>query len=882
MKEKVILSYSKGITHSPSDLLCSDGELEECVNLEVKDGELVPMEMPVELPFYVEKDERLVLVHDLKTQGKNYFVVSGGVLKCFKVVDSSRIPFSLEVECGEVKSIRAIGNTVIAYTKNSPHYILFFDGVYKYLGSTMPELDLSFNLDGDLVFSETFDVSLEENSNGLTSPDLSTDEKVEIATNQIIPQVNKFIAKESEEKGLFIYPFLVRYAYRLFDGSYVMQSSPVLMMPSTTIAPICGYARLREGVYKSFVSAVVSNLTVSKVDANFRFGDWSDIISSVSIFVSSPFRTYDQEGEVKSWASPTVSSESPSFNSYFYGTSSSIGLNNKFLISGLVSDDANFPLDTSYNTFNVWDLPQKDTGDVISEIAGCSLFYKYASYSPDYIDNNIRWVIKSEDVGINPVSGIELNETLPDDYMTHDKFVPESSFVYNGRLNVSNVERFLFKGYPAKSLSWGSEDANNTLGYYNVYTYIKTLDGSIIVKSPMSNAYSISGHYLFYPDTDAYRMVIHDPYNNQYATIPLSEHSGLNGAYYFNGFTDIQFQSGNPGVSETALQSEHLPNKLFTSEVNNPFRFPLAGINTVGSGEIIGISAVTRPISQGQFGEYPLIAFCSDGNYALKVDSEGFYSGISPIQEDLVLHGDQITPMENSVAIITKRGIMLTSGGEMRRIASQMDGGVMDISPLDGIKTRDIEFTSIIDNCSDDEGFLSYLNGSRMAFDYSSDRLLIYNTEKKYSYMYNFSNDTVSKMMVKGGMRIVASVSDYPDTIIQDELGKLYSLYNKKDVSSESERLYGVVFTRPLKMGEAMTMKAVRQINSVASHGKGDSFVKYMIYGSNDNVTYYRMGSRFGKPYKYYRLAIYTKLMPKESLSGTVMTIENRRNHKLR
>ena len=65
------------------------------------------------------------------------------------------------------------------------------------------------------------------------------------------------------------------------------------------------------------------------------------------------------------------------------------------------------------------------------------------------------------------------------------------------------------------------------------------------------------------------------------------------------------------------------------------------------------------------------------------MDELGFYSSISPVQEDVVLGSDKITPLENSVAIITKKGVMITAGGDMTKIAGRMDGGVKDYSSMD-------------------------------------------------------------------------------------------------------------------------------------------------------------------------------------------------------
>jgi hypothetical protein len=169
-----------------------------------------------------------------------------------------------------------------------------------------------------------------------------------------------------------------------------------------------------------------------------------------------------------------------------------------------------------------------------------------------------------------------------------------------------------------------------------------------------------------------------------------------------------------------------------------------------------------------------------------------------------------------------------------------------------------------------------------MAFDYASNRLLVYNPNKTYSYLYNLDNDTATKLVINGGKKIVASALDYPDTIVQDESGALYSLYTKEDVSSKGSRQYGMALTRPLKLGAALNMKSIRQIIHLTSNCGSGSYVKYILYGSNDNATYYRVSSRFGKPYKYYRVAIYTYLLPKESLSGSALTMEERRTHKLR
>jgi len=867
MKEKVIISYGKGITHSPSDILCNDGDLEDCVNLEVKNGELSPTEMPSLLELELGVDERLILVHNTKLNDKNYVVSKGNVVKILNG-GTNEVMFTREI--GEIKSIQFIGNSIVVYTADSPHYILYTDGEYKYLGSKIPEIGLSFDLIGSFETSEVFEFHTPD-------AEFTSDEFQEAVCSSIVPEVNKFIEEKATATGRFMYPFFVRYAIRMFDGSYTMHSSPVLMLPSTNISPfVSSYMDMvnyGDKDVKAQVGGFVARLEATISDISGSLSYWSDVISSVDIFVSKQITTYDQNGT--KFGNAALSSSK--FVGKFGNNSSTIWDAYSLMVS-------NIDMEAGENeNLNRWYIPSRDIEEVNSEIGSTSLFYKYASLNVSELSGGVSEILNGN------LSALEVNESLSDDYMTHDVFVPESSFVYNGRLNISNVKRKLFGGFPVhcmvqmvKHATSDGFDYNLTYGRYKTYTYIKSSNGGgdIVVESELSEYGALYSPYLFYPDSDAYKMIIVDTTNNMHAEVGLTEHPLLNGAFYFGGFQSLSFSYGGGSVSVTSNE-EIQANKLYVSNVNNLFHFPLEGIYTVGSDRIIGMGALTRPISQGQFGEFPLIVFCSDGNYAMRVDEQGYYTSISPVQEDIVLGNDKITPMENSILVITKKGIMLTSGAETTKIASFMEGGFIDSTSLDSIKTTISGISTIVEKSKSDEGFLSYVYGSRMAFDYASNRVLIYNPDKTYSYLYSFESDTVSKIVLNGGSKIVTSVIDYPDTIIQDETGKLYSLYAKEDVSLSKEQRFGFALTRPLKMGAAMNMKAVRQLMSIATHGK-DSYVKYLLYGSNDNSTYYKVSSRFGKPYKYYRVAIYTSLLPKESFSGAVMTVEERRTHKLR
>jgi hypothetical protein len=889
MKEQVLLSYKKGITRTPSDLLCEDGDLAECVNLEVRNEELVPMEMPVDMGVTLASGEELVHVHNISQVGrKNYIIKSGNTIKAFYLNGTNRNDYSLNVSVSGFKNCVHLGNTLVLYGENGATYVLFKELQYTVLGNELPDVSLSFNLTGEYKLeAESYEIDETGENNSPYSITGSTDIHK--------GHVNKFISEQASGQGKFMYPFFVRYALRLYNGEYVRYSAPVLMLPSIYTSPsIYLLNTTLSGGLKSaefVVGGYVADLQM-KVNNTDDLSNWSDIVKGVSIFITRETPSYDQNYE----DSDNFLSESNTTGSD--NTINSISCEH---IGEITSADKleghtvvvnSLPVGyIKWNSKNIYGMfgtqmlsvPTFSKDALVGDlIANSAVYYKYVDIDAnDLLVMPNEYKILSNEYNVYPIDTIEQSEKLDlmGDYMTNDVLVPSFANVYNSRINMANIKRFLYEGYKPDSLSQqlsGSSD-------YEVYTYIHSEGGNdIVVKSGSLYQFGMYGAYLYYPDTDAYKMVIVDKTGRKHVEVQLAEDMYSNGSYYIN-LDGLTWVNGVPSISATSVNYEFLPNKLFTSDVNNPYYFPLEGINTVGTGTILGISALTRPISQGQFGEYPLMAFCTDGNFGLRVDEQGYYSGISPMQEDIILGQDKLTPLENSILAITKKGIMITGAtSDMAQIALQMEGKNFDFSVLPEFTSGATFIASIATASVDSEGFRDYLEKARMAYDYSSDRIIIYSRGKKFSYVYNFSTATVGKLVIDNGDGIVTHVLDYPDSIVQTTSGKLYSLYGKEDINELNAQRMGFAITRPLKCGHALSLKTIMQVKNLWAKVSGASSVQYKIYGSNDNITYYQLKSRFGKPYKYYRMALFVNMLPKESISGTVLVIEERRTNKLR
>ena len=176
--------------------------------------------------------------------------------------------------------------------------------------------------------------------------------------------------------------------------------------------------------------------------------------------------------------------------------------------------------------------------------------------------------------------------------------------------------------------------------------------------------------FLFYPNINAYKAVIvaYD-YLPSYYEVPLEQHKFLNGAFYFGGW-DNPAQGGYvSSASPTEQRIIDLPNKIYTSEVNNPFHFPVLGINTIGTGTILGISSAVKALSEGQFGQFPLYAFTTEGVWALEVSNTGTYTARQPVTREVCINSDSITQIDSAVLFATNRGIMLISGSTVQCIS---------------------------------------------------------------------------------------------------------------------------------------------------------------------------------------------------------------------
>lgn len=874
-----------GYTAQPSDYECSEGQLAASLNLISEDTQLKPLLQPTPKSIGLSASQKATYIHE--TSSYKHYIVSEGKKVSWLNGKSETVqtPTLLATFVGlDIYQFSSIGNTLLVLCSDGMHYFLWKGDTNGYLnlGTTMPESSLSFGLQGEMKRTDEFEISYSIHKNNIYS-EFDDTQKTSI-TNQVLAKINKFIAEESTQKGKFIFPFFVRYAYRLYDGTLTRHSAPILMICSSENTPRVFWFNLhgKDDTYttaKLRVVAPVHSLDYAlKSDLN-SLKNWSDIIKSVDIFISAPIYTYDQNGECEKFINggEDLSSFSVCKHTNQAASTSTYPLRyqkNNFgkLYAFTFTPDA---LDSRPGGVLV--TPKRSADAVKEDIRGCSQFYFLHSIRIDELKTERTLIPVKEDY----LQSLVTREIMTDDYDSHDKIIPQQAFAYNSRLNLSGIKKQLFQGFDGYSLFNYSDgyvarwsDATPTTADYTysvvVAVYIKQDGKDIIVYgSGGICGYEAPLLFFYYPNVNAYKAVIIRNYSADlpHLVIPLEPHGFLNGAFYFGGWEEpAGVSQSRPQQSSIAERTIDVFNKVYTSDVNNPYYFPLLGINTVGTGRILAISTAAKALSEGQFGQFPLYAFTDEGVWALEVSSTGSYSARQPITRDVILANTDPLQMDSAVLFATDRGIMLISGSQTQCITDVINSKEpFDVLQLPGMATLHSMLGHNADTCLPTAPFLEFIAECGMLYDYVHQRVIVYNPHYTYAYVYSLKSKEWGIMY----STIEAGINSYPEALAVDHDGALLNFS-----SMEGEPTKGLFVTRPLKLETPDVLKTMDTVIQRGHFQKGH--VQSVLYGSRDLFNWYLIWSSKdhylrgfrGTPYKYFRIAGVATLDADESIYG--------------
>ena len=707
--------------------------------------------------------------------------------------------------------------------------------------------------------------------------------------NAIAAAINKFVNEQAIQKSRFIYPFFIRYALRLYDGSYARTSDPVLLIPNSGYAP-----------FVSFDNSDSLSLYAFVADLQYRFENgieekWRDIIVGVDVFASPQIYPYNQGKNFNAsenlfqYAIINKASGLDQISNINYGYCALRNLS-KYADLGFGKYDLR---EKARAIFGFTDMGKKDDWRIVKlapeedapvKLQESGSFYLIHSFEFDEIvsaggDNSTFTTI---DIKKGVLSSLTTRQTLSDDVFSNCTFYNAHLTAYNQRLHLFDFH--LKHPTPSSPNCLNGQQGSGGFGeLMQVLVFIRTTQGERVVSYiPKGVEYVSDAQWFYYPHNGAYKAIfLYEVPNGSYAivTLNLKQHKMLNGAYWMadtlNSGLVCQTQTESSKLPPDTPAS-YYPNSVLQSNAIMPFTFPAKLMVTFGVERIVKMASAVKALSQGQFGQFPLYAFTTDGVWALEVSNVGTYSARQPITRDICTNPNGITQLDSAVLFPTDRGIMLLSGSQSQCISESIDAelpfNVMDLPAFAKLNEQ-------IERCLPLMPFSQFLKDCGMVYDYVHQRVIVY--APSVSYAYVFSLKTKQWGMMESS--IVGHLNAYPEALAVEKNNRVLNFSKAGNNMAQS-----LFVTRPIKLGAPNIHKTISTIIQRGNFIRGD--VGSVLYGSRDLYTWHLVWSSKdnflrgfrGTPYKYFRIVGIATLSEDKSISGASVVFDTRHTNQIR
>lgn len=805
----------------------------------------------------------------------------------------------------KLNDVNAIGNTLIVGTGNSLHYILYKDEHYEYLGDRIPIPQISvtstvFETDRPTEYGhdEVFEGALcrfKVCSNINYSEDTSLFE----CEGEDIKVVNHCLAIAKDESKRLKYPRFIRYAVRLYDGSHINISAPIMVGSrfgrnnvKFKLSANIVYNNLEyvNGVLvakdvKSAQTTVLYPSYFSSYRVDIKTSDkgiyakWRDIVASVDIFCSAPVD--------------------------FWPNSSSAGIANKEVKTSTSNDEYTEKIS---GTLILDPVSTQYEKEIILSQTDFRLVKRYSI--DDYSE------LSGKDYYILPIKKLQSEtlataESLEDsDYKSQHKYYGEKICSFNNRILLTGVKRELPRGYRYLNGASTNEDSIATKPdiykfRYNIrgdagelfHIWAENINGEKEISTDWKQGQDNYGYinepytWLTYPDRRCFSVDIivgtYDPESEQYTykcknDVPMS--AAINGdfSYLFleigTSLKEYVADSDDEIPSEDENITESLPVKIAQSAPDNPFLFTANGIHTLYS-KVLNVATITKALSSGQFGQFPLYVFTEDGIWVMETGNYGTFVTNKPLSRDVALSADCIISIDQAIVFTTDKGVMLLTGSDIQNISPNMLGkhytpdvqlqGVLDRSPFSGI----VE--------SDTTPFMDYMRTAKCAYDYTGQRLLFFNANKDYQYVYKLNTNTWHKTATTDSGSSIRILNSYPDCFVATK-GETVKVLNFSATleTDGAAPMKGIIITRPFDLGYSDVRKVIKSIRIRGYFNRND--VKYILQGSMDGIHWGILPSLHSGSFKLFRLVLMADLSKDERVSWIDVDFETRFNGRLR
>ena len=877
-----------GYSSTPSGIQCPDGDLSVALNAIPENGAIKHIEKPRTI-FTLPNGQKVVYIHSVSVF-ENYIILDEASQKLLWIPsDSPQTPakelFTLSGK--ELYQVTAMGNVLVTLTSDGIIYSLYKSDSYQPMGNKPAFPAISFRLRVGEVNSEILTANFEKFS-PTPSPDggISISNNAKEAVKNTVTGYFNPIATQAKEDGLFLYPIMVRYAYRMYDNTLSYISQPIQLYPSDGVPLTIRYAgqhtdnlqvkafNVQVRCFKSQLMYQINNLEEVKQS----LAEWGELIKSIDIFVTQDMEIINDSSIASGGMSGFMGNISHLHGQgSFHGCYNGEKVNGKYVYRKHKLKEGGSDSQAYFYVGSTTII--KDDGPVN--------FYHISTISLSSLNADEQEVEIEQ--GVLPTDTLVNREQLKGDSNIDEQLIAKYVYTYNARLNLTGVT-VLPRPYPLEScFAYGNAvydpESKKTVEKtysFKAYVLIEAEKRNVMVTCDSSIPMNIDGYnnFFFFSNVNAKELIVERTDTNgtkSYSKTKFKKHQGLDGCFtYINSsFDDIVDMSI---VSHTDIGIPY-PNKIYTSEVNDPFTFPASLVSAVGSGAIVGISSAAKALSEGQFGQFPLYAFTDEGVWALEVSDTGAYYARQPITRDVCISPESITQIDSAVLFATHRGIMMLSGSQSICISETIDKNE-PFSLLSFPKGKELlQIAALPVSDIIIAPFRDFLLSSRMLYDYAHQRIIVYNPEHSIAYVFSLS----SKQWGMIESNIASSVNSYPEALAMSHKGELINFSEEGNQAVTS-----LLLTRPFKLGDPALFKTIDTVIQRGYFTEGS--IKQVLYGSNDYRHWFPVKSSSssymrgfsGTPFKAFRLAVIASLDTFDSLIGCSISFTPRLTSRLR
>lgn len=897
-----------GLSHSPSDYDAQDGELGTCLNLICEDGALKPVPQPVVTDgnIVVPDGASILMVHKVTHASayRSHYIIrlaDGSVSWTERGGDATLCPFALGSFA--VNAVSAVGNILCFVGDRKTLYAYWQDDGYTVL-------DFS-----SLSYSANIAVSKTEQKYGTVEPNDSFTASVSTADYTVgsgVPNFERFTTDIPQSACLALFAskdaytnkYMGEYSFkyvqfgvlavRLYDGTRILVGNPFLLDAASEIdhtvylLKALSTLKYKEDGAKEYTFgkgktyAMYAGQTLSEFDMSVAFADiarYEDIIDGIDVFVSNSIYPY-KTTEMAYDASVSLVEYSTSYvvNTEEYGNWSMQTFQRKLAeqsLAGLAFLEA----------FARFDFKPLTIDELYRQIDSLS-FYKSTSFSFDEVKKGVT-------KKLNRIYCTE--ETLPLADFRRAAVGAKVAMTYNNRLHLADVSSSLPMPFNGMVSASGSAECEVV-----AHTKFKT-DGTLCESWTVASvAFPLSSILSFpSPDVSSFEIFFHVGSLYRHFVVDLHKSDSFGLSYYVN-YSDGKFYSfptrtdGQITADEYEVVRQqalafsasgtHSPSVIKVSEAENPLVFPAKDSVQVGSSTINALAANTRPVSEGQFGDAPLYAFTDEGVWVLMLAADGSYMARQPVSRDICSNPAAILQIDNAVLFPTERGIMMQQGNESVCIT---DALYCRTAPFDFTQLYSADFARKVlafNGTPEDEvkyvPFSDFLSKADMIYDYYGNRILLFNPDCHYAYVYSLR----SRMWGTVSCNIRQRVNAYPDALAIDGNSHIVNVH----VPHPDGNVPFVICSRPLSLNAKDVHKTM--FTCLLRGYLGGEDVGMALYGSNVLLRWVPVKTAFGRalrgmagsPYKFFRVAVVGSLAADESITGVSTEFIERWQNKLR